>query len=113
MFSTLGRLVNAVQRNPVWCARCYLLIKLLDWLPLTFLVTIEVTIAYTTHVIPAFGFDSLKPGATKPGIGHQDRYTVRWQYEFKCIEQLPMALGTAFTVVYALLNRERSTGQRD
>ena len=100
MFSALGELVNAVQRNLVWCAtrhldltkraRCrrHLLIELFDWLPLALLVAIKVTIAYTPHVIPTFGFDGLEPGATKPGIAHQDRYTVRGQHEFKCIEQL-------------------------
>jgi len=88
VFSTPGRLVNAVQSNAVRrtarhldlpkraCCRSYLLVELLDRLPLTLLVAIKVTIAYAPHVIPTLVFDGLEPGATKPSIGHQDRYAL-------------------------------------
>lgn len=95
------------------CCRSYLLVELLDRLPLTLLVSIKVMIAYVPHVIPTLVFDGLEPGATKPSIGHQDRYALLGQHEFKYIEQLLLALGATFTIMHALVNRERSTGQRD
>src|SRR5690606_18534716 len=82
MFSALGWLVNAVQGHAVRCTarhldfakracyRSYPLVELFDRLPLILLVAIQITIAYTPHVIPTLGFNSLEPGATKPGICH-------------------------------------------
>ncbi|KAA8555331.1 hypothetical protein SAMN03159437_00399 [Pseudomonas sp. NFACC25] len=125
MFSPLGRLVNAVQRNAVRCAtchlnlckrtcgRCCLPIELLYRSPLTLLVTIEITIAHTSHVIPAFGFDGLEPETTKPGIRQQDRYALLGKHKFKRIEQPPLLPGATFTIMHTLVNRERSASQRN